>query len=52
MDLENNIFRVLNYGEPWKNLVGDNFVLSLVQQLIKEREQHKCNCDDGCKCKE
>lgn len=48
--------RALRYGEEWRNLEGDNLVLSLFQELEEAKEEverlrealeriiHVCNC--------
>lgn len=32
-DLNNGVFKALRNDEEWKSLIGDNFVLSLVDEL-------------------
>lgn len=34
-DLKNGVFKALRHGEEWQNLVGNNFVLSLVDKIEK-----------------
>ena len=38
-DLRNGIFKALRNGQEWRDLIGDNFVLSLVDEpeRVKER---------------
>lgn len=38
-DLENGRFEALRYGEEWRNLIGDNLILSLVQKVQELEEQ-------------
>ena len=38
-DLENGVFKALRHGEEWRDLVGDNFVLSLVDELERVNSQ-------------
>lgn len=38
-DLKNGVFKALRHGEEWKSLVGDNLVLSLIDEL--ERVNNK-----------
>jgi hypothetical protein len=32
-DLDNREFKALRYGEDWRNLIGDNLILALVQKI-------------------
>lgn len=32
------VFRVLRYGEPWRDLTGDNFTLALLKHTIELEE--------------
>ncbi|MGV4321204.1 hypothetical protein [Bacillus mojavensis] len=32
-DLKNGIFKALRHGEEWRHLVGDNLILSLIDNL-------------------
>jgi hypothetical protein len=38
-DLKNGIFKALRHGEEWKDLIGDNFVLSLVDELERTKRE-------------
>ena len=44
-DLKNGVFKALRNGEEWKSLIGDNFVLSLVDRL--EETQTRLSEADG-----
>ncbi|UUZ85636.1 hypothetical protein LJK88_20320 [Paenibacillus sp. P26] len=39
IDLENGLFEALRYGEKWRNLVGDNLLLSMAYEIqeLKQR---------------
>lgn len=38
-DINNGIFKALRHGEEWRDLIGDNFVLSLISR-IEDLEDH------------
>ncbi|NFH01323.1 hypothetical protein FC831_13730 [Clostridium botulinum] len=38
-DLENGKFEALRYDETWRNLIGDNLILSLVYKIQELEEQ-------------
>lgn len=40
-DLKNGVFKALRHGEEWQNLVGNNFVLSLVDKIEKYEKSLK-----------
>lgn len=46
-DISNGVFKVLRHGQEWRDLVGDNFVLSMYykieeqQKRIEELENNK-----------
>ena len=50
-DLKNNTFKALRHGEEWRNLVGDNLVMALIdkieelQDAIETIESELCNFD-------
>ncbi len=31
--------RALRYGSPWRNLVGDGFILAMAQEITKQKER-------------
>ncbi len=35
LDLDKGIFKSLRYEDEWRNLIGDNLILELVQALLK-----------------
>ena len=39
-DVNFTVFEVLRYGEPWRNLVGDKFIYSLISKIreLEEKE--------------
>lgn len=39
IDLSNGVFKALRYGTDWRNLVGDNLILSMVQEIEDLRER-------------
>ena len=39
IDLENGRFYALRYGEQWRNLIGDKFILSLVYKIMYLQEE-------------
>lgn len=36
-DLSNGVFKALRHNEEWRDLIGDNFVLALVEKLDQAR---------------
>lgn len=38
-DLNNGIFKALRYREEWRDLIGDNLILSLVHRIEELEEQ-------------
>jgi len=49
VDLENNIFNCSRHGEPWRDLIGDKLVLSMVnmiESLSNERDRLLANIRD------
>lgn len=45
-DLRNNTFKALRHGEEWRDLVGDNLILALIDK-IEELEEDIQQRDDS-----
>jgi len=41
MSKDMSTFEALRYSEPWRNLVGDNLILALVQRIQDLEEQEE-----------
>lgn len=47
-DLKNGIFKATRYGEEWRNLVGDNLILSMaykIEELQRELDNQQEELD-------
>ena len=40
---ENGILKALRYGEPWRDLIGDNLISALVDYIEELEQQVKQN---------
>ncbi|MFO1442914.1 hypothetical protein KDN24_06750 [Bacillus sp. Bva_UNVM-123] len=38
-DLPNGVFKALRHGEEWRNLVGDNLILSMLYKIEELQEE-------------
>lgn len=50
-DFQNGVFKALRHGQEWRDLIGDQLVLSLMDKLIEAREllqEAKGLLDDDC----
>lgn len=45
-DLNNGVFKCLRNGEEWRDLTGDNLILSLINEIQELREQNKSMLED------
>lgn len=48
-DLSNGVFKCLRHGEEWRNLAGDNMILSLVSKIEELTEQNQSLQEDSRK---
>lgn len=40
-DLQNKIFKALRHGEEWKDLIGDNLTMALIDKIEELEEKLK-----------
>lgn len=45
-DLQNGVFKCLRNGEEWRDLVGDNLILSLVELIRDLAEENESMSED------